>query len=295
MKGIILAGGKGSRLYPITLGVSKQLLPLYNKPMIYYPLSLLMQAGIREICLITTPRDRPLFELLLQDGSQWGIEIHYGVQQEPNGIAESFLIAENFLGASPVMLILGDNLFFGSQLPELLKEAALLTEGAHLFGYRVRDPKRYGVAQLGPQGLVGVVEKPSTPPSPWAITGLYAYDACVYSYAQTLSPSERGELEITDINNLYIAQQAARFTKFSRGVAWLDTGTFDSLLQAASFVQTIEERQNCLIASVEEIAYRNNWINEEQLLTLAKALAPSPYGERLAELAREREALLLPT
>lgn len=248
-----------------------------------------MLAGIREICLITSTIDKPLFQRLLGDGSHLGIQLHYGIQDKPNGIAESFLIAKPYLGESPTMLILGDNLFFGSNLPGELTNASQLTEGAHLFAYRVRDPSRYGVAQLSGDTISAIIEKPTIPPSPWAITGLYAYDACVYSYASTLSPSARGKLEITDINNLYIAQNAAKLTKMSRGVAWLDTSTCDAILHAAQFVQTIEERQNCLIASVEEIAFQKGWINQKQLLKCAKKLKPSPYGNRLEEIANSSE------
>lgn len=284
MKGILLAGGSGTRLYPLTISLSKQLLPIYNKPMIYYSLSVLMLAEIREICIITTEHDQHLFKKLLGDGSQWGIKLHYAVQKRPEGIAQAFSIAHPYLGTSKTCLILGDNLFFGSHLKEKLQAAKQQLRGAQLFGYCVKDPERYGVAKLQDGQLDSIVEKPQNPPSPWAITGLYFYDENVYTMAKELSPSKRGELEITDLNNLYIQKGSADLVRLSRGYAWLDTGTFSSLLQACQYVQTIEERQNCLVASVEEIAFSNGWIGKNEITEIAASMKNNDYGKILLQL-----------
>lgn len=282
MKGIILAGGRGSRLYPITYATCKQLLPIYDKPMIYYPLSVLMLAGIREIMIISTPEDRPRFQSLLKDGSHLGLSISYEVQIHPRGIADAFLIAETFIGSDPVALILGDNIFYGHNLKSMLQDVRFLDSGALVFGYEVRDPERYGVFAFNEEGqIIDIVEKPKIPPSHFAQTGLYFYDSSVVDIARCLTPSPRGELEITDVNRVYLQQGRLRYTLLERGFAWLDTGTYEALQSASSYVQTIQERQGIKIGCVEEIAYEMQFISREQLQELAKALLPSEYGKYL--------------
>ncbi len=285
MKGIILAGGAGTRLHPITLSVSKQLLPVYDKPMIYYPLSTLMMAGIKDILVITTPRDNPLFKDLLSDGSQWGINIEYAVQDHPGGLAEAFLIGEQFIDNQPCCLILGDNLFFGHDLRQLLRRAAQKTSGATVFGYWVRDPERYGVAEFNQEGqVVSLEEKPAKPKSNYAVTGLYFYDGKVCELAKTLKPSARGELEITDLNKRYLDQGELELSRLGRGMAWLDTGTHDSLLEAAAFVETIEKRQGLKICCPEEIAWRQGWLDSDKLRAMGEALSKNGYGQYLLDL-----------
>ncbi|MGH9941691.1 MAG: glucose-1-phosphate thymidylyltransferase RfbA [Pyrinomonadaceae bacterium] len=287
MRGIILAGGRGSRLHPLTLGVSKQVLPVYNKPMIYYPLSLLMLAGIREILIISTPEDLPIFRRLLGDGRQWGLDFSYAEQAEPRGLAEAFLVGRDFIGDEPVCLILGDNIFFGQGLPGTLRAAASLTKGALIFAYMVRDPERYGVVEFDAQGrALSIEEKPATPRSNFAVPGLYFYDNRVAQLAAGLNPSPRGELEITDLNRLYLAEGTLRVELLRRGIAWLDAGTHESLLQAANFVQTVEERQGLMIGCPEEIAYRMGYIPPDQLRFLAEKLGNS-YGGYLLNLLNE--------
>ncbi len=282
-KGIILAGGAGTRLHPLTEVVSKQLLPVYDKPMVYYPLSVLMLAGIREILVITTPQDLPLFQKVLRDGGQWGIRLHYATQREPRGIAEAFLIGREFIAGKPCCLILGDNLFYGHGLAELLKQADGRTEGATVFGYWVHDPERYGVAVFDETGqVVDIEEKPKQPKSHWAVTGLYFYDGKVCDLAERLKPSARGELEITDLNRLYLERRELELIKLGRGFAWLDTGTHDALLQAAQFVQTIEVRQGLKICCPEEIAYRQGWISKAQLAEQTERYRNSSYGRYLS-------------
>jgi glucose-1-phosphate thymidylyltransferase len=289
MKGIILAGGKGTRLYPLTISLSKQLLPVYDKPMIYYPLTMLMLAGIREIQVISTPEALPLFRLLLGDGSQWGLHIEYAEQAEPRGLAEAFLIRPQFYLGSPVCLILGDNIFFGHGLSEQLQQAAQLQSGALIFAYAVRDPQRYGVVEFDPQGrALSIEEKPPKPRSSFAVPGMYFYDQKVYDFARQLTPSGRGELEITDLNRMYLQQGELRVEVLGRGIAWLDAGTHESLLQAANFVQTVEERQGMMIACPEEIAYRMGYIDAAQLKTLARKINNS-YGEYLLGIVSEHE------
>ena len=286
MKGIILAGGKGTRLYPLTIAISKQLLPVYDKPMIYYPLSMLMLAGIREILVITTSEDQALYQRLLQDGTQWGLKFAYAVQPEPRGLADAFLVGKDFLAGSPACLILGDNIFFGQGLPTVLRSAAELKEGAVIFAYSVRDPERYGVVEIDANGLaLSLEEKPKQPRSNLAVPGIYFYDANVVRYAQQLQPSARGELEITDLNRRYMEQGQLQVKVLGRGVAWLDAGTHESLLQAATFIQAVEERQGMMISSVEEIAYRMGYIDREQLLSLADGLNATSYGAYLRHLA----------
>lgn len=285
MKGIILAGGRGSRLYPVTKSTCKQLLPIYDKPLIYYPLSILMLAGIREICVITTPEDSDRFKQLLGDGLQWGIEISYDVQETPTGIATSFLIAQEFIGNDSVALILGDNIFNGHNLSQVLQNAKRFHEGALIFGYEVRDPERYGVLAFDDDGAIcDIIEKPQKPPSHYAVTGLYFYDQSVIDIAKTLRPSARGEYEITDVNVAYLKQRKLKCHLFERGFAWLDTGTPDAMQQAASYVQTIQERQGVKIACVEEVAYQMGYIDQEQLAKLAQELSASSYGEYLLDL-----------
>ncbi|MND95702.1 Glucose-1-phosphate thymidylyltransferase 1 [compost metagenome] len=284
-KGIILAGGSATRLYPATLAISKQLLPVYDKPMIYYPLSTLMQAGIRDILIISTPLDLPRFELLLGDGSQWGMRFSYAVQDEPNGLAQALLIAEPFLAGSPCCLILGDNIFYGTELPRQLQKASARTEGATLFAYHVQDPERYGVLEFDEEGKVQtIVEKPASPASQYAVTGIYFYDGDASKIARTLHPSGRGELEITDVNLFYLKQQRLDVCFMGRGSAWLDTGTHDSLQEASSFIQTLEKRQGLKVAAPEEIAWRRGWVSDEQLRALARPLAKSGYGTYLLRL-----------
>ncbi|MFC5354340.1 glucose-1-phosphate thymidylyltransferase RfbA [Azospirillum himalayense] len=288
MKGIILAGGAGTRLYPLTQVISKQLLPVFDKPMIYYPLSTLMLAGIRDILVITTPEDQPQFRRLLGDGSQWGIALSYAEQPKPEGLAQAFLIGRSFVGADRVCLILGDNIFFGHDLEANLLRAAGRAEGATVFGYHVRDPERYGVVNFAADGRpVAIEEKPREPKSNYAVTGLYFYDNSVLDIAATIRPSARGELEITDVNNVYLRQGRLAVERLGRGYAWFDTGTHQSLLQAGEFVQTIEARQGLKIAAPEEIAWRKGFIDTAQLQRIAQPLAKSGYGKYLLELLNE--------
>lgn len=285
MKGIILAGGTGSRLHPLTISVSKQLMPVYDKPMIYYPLSTLMLAGIREILIITTPEDKQSFVNLLGDGSQLGCQFHYKVQEKPNGLAEAFIIGKDFIGADSVALILGDNIFYGSGMSQKL-QSCVDPQGGIVFAYAVADPERYGVVEFDDQNnVLSIEEKPNYPKSTYAVPGIYFYDNTVVRLAQSIQPSERGELEITDINNLYLQQGTLKVSVFDRGTAWLDTGTFDSLMQAGQFVQVIEERQGLKIGSIEEVAYRMGYIDAKQLIELANPLLKSGYGKYLMDLA----------
>ena len=288
-KGIILAGGSGTRLHPLTTVISKQLLPVYDKPMVYYPLATLMLAGIREILIITTPHDQPLFQALLGDGSQWGIELKYAVQPEPGGLAQAYLIGRDFLDDQPSALVLGDNIFYGGGFRSLLDKAMSRTDGATVFGYWVRDPERYGVVDFDPHGnVVSLVEKPTEPKSNYAVTGLYFFDGRAPEFAADLTPSARGELEITDLNQLYLDAGDLNVELMGRGIAWLDTGTHESLHQAASFIETLEARQGMRVSCPEEIAFMQGWIDAEQLLKLAEPLRKSGYGDYLASLPERR-------
>ena len=285
MKGIILAGGSGTRLHPITRGVSKQLLPVYDKPMIYYPLSTLMQAGIREILIITTPHEQALFQQLLGDGRQWGLEISFAVQESPDGLAQAFIIGEEFLAGSPSCLILGDNIFHGGGLQDLLARCVQRMEGSTVFGYWVRDPERYGVVEFdSSMRVLSLEEKPLQPRSNYAVTGLYFYDGRASQFARELEPSPRGELEITDLNRRYLEDGSLRLERLGRGYAWLDTGTHESLQQASSFIETIEARQGLKVACPEEIAFLQGWIDRDRVLELAEPLRNSGYGEYLVQL-----------
>jgi glucose-1-phosphate thymidylyltransferase len=290
MKGIILAGGSGSRLYPLTLGVSKQMLPVYDKPMIYYPLSVLMTAGIREILIISTPDDLPIFRRILGDGSRLGMAFSYAEQPRPEGLAQAFIIGESFIGKDPVCLMLGDNIFYGPGLSKILRRAVQLTAGGLIFGYLVRDPERYGVVEFDSDGKVtGIEEKPQNPKSQYAVPGLYFYDNNVVNIARELKPSDRGELEITDVNMAYLKREDLRVELLGRGFAWLDTGTHEALQQAASYVQAIQERQGLKVSCLEEIAFRLGYIDSEELKKLASKYLKNDYGQYLMEIAREQD------
>ncbi len=288
MKGIILAGGKGTRLYPLTIGVSKQLLPVYDKPMVYYPLSMLMLAGIREILVITTPDDQSQYKRLLEDGSQWGMQFSYEIQDKPRGLADAFIVGEDFIGDDPAALILGDNIFYGHGLPDILRKAAKLEKGAVIFAYPVNDPERYGVVEFDDQGqALSLQEKPKKPRSSFAVPGIYFYDNHVVEYAQSLQPSQRGEIEITDLNKIYLVKKELHVEQLGRGIAWLDAGMHHSLLQASNFVQAVEERQGMMISCPEEIAYRMGFINAKELMELARGFNGNRYGQYLMRLAKE--------
>jgi glucose-1-phosphate thymidylyltransferase len=288
MKGIILAGGKGTRLYPLTIAISKQILPVYDKPMVYYPLSMLMLAGIREILVISSPDALPAFRELLKDGSQWGLKFEYAEQAEPRGLADAFLVGRDFINESPVCLILGDNIFYGEGMVSLLQKCAALTEGAFIFGYRVTDPERYGIVEFDEdENVLSLEEKPSNPKSNFAVPGIYFYDHQVVKMAEQVQPSARGEIEITDLNKLYLAQGQLKVRVFGRGVAWLDAGTHESLLQAATFIEAIQNRQGLMISCPEEIAFRMKYIDRAQLQKLGERLAGNSYGEYILDIARK--------
>ncbi len=288
MKGIILAGGKGTRLYPITISVSKQLLPVYDKPMIYYPLSMLMFAMIKDILIISSPEQIPSFKNVLGDGKKWGLNFTYAVQEQPKGLADAFIIGKEFIADSPVAMTLGDNIFYGRGLIEILQSAAKLTHGALIFAYPVKNPQQFGIVEIDKQlNVINIVEKPSHPKSNLAVPGIYFYDNRVCDFAQQLKPSQRGELEITDLNNKYLLDGSLKVNVLGRGIAWLDAGTHESLLQASNFVQAIEERQGLMISCPEEIAYRMGFIDQRQLMALANELKNNPYGDYLLNLARE--------
>ena len=287
MKGIILAGGSGTRLYPITKAISKQINPIYDKPMIYYPISILMLAGIREILIISTPRDLPLFKELLGSGEDFGVIFEYEIQEKPNGLAEAFIIGEKFIGNDSCALVLGDNIFYGHGLTGMLKEAEARKDGATIFGYYVTNPQDFGVVEFDENGkVISLEEKPQNPKSNYAVPGLYFYDNTVVEKAKRVKPSKRGELEITSINEMYLQEDKLHVVNFGRGMAWLDTGTHDALLEAANFVKTIQSRQGVMVACLEEIAYRNGWISKEKVLELAKPLMKSKYGEYLVNLVK---------
>lgn len=287
MKGIILAGGKGTRLFPLTISVSKQMLPVYDKPMIYYPLSMLMLAGIREVLVISTPEALPGFRELLKDGAQWGMQFEYAEQAEPRGLADAFLVGRDFVGDSPVCLILGDNIFYGEGLGALMKESSMLTEGSIIFGYRVTDPERYGIMEFDEkENVLSIEEKPKQPKSNYAVPGIYFYDDQVVKYAESLKPSTRGEIEITDLNKIYLEKGKLKAKIFGRGVAWLDLGTHQSLLQGAMFIEAIQQRQGLMIACIEEIAYRAGYISREQLEELGNRFAGNSYGQYILDIVK---------
>ena len=289
MKAIILAGGSGTRLYPTTIAVSKQMLPIYDKPMVYYPLSVVMLAGIKEILIISTPRDLPVFQELLGDGSQLGLQIEYAVQKAPKGLAEAFIIGEKFIGNDNVMLVLGDNIFYGSRLSEVLSESAKLTEGAIVFGYKVPNPQDYGIVEFDDNwNVLSVEEKPSVPKSDYAIPGLYFYDNNVLEIAKAIKPSKRGELEITAVNEEYLNRNQLKVQLLGRGTAWLDTGTYDGLLEASNFVSIFQRRQGMYVSCIEEIAYRKKYITKEQIIMLAQPMLKTDYGKYLLRVAEER-------
>jgi glucose-1-phosphate thymidylyltransferase len=288
MKGIILAGGKGSRLFPLTVAISKQMLPVYDKPMVYYPLSMLMLAGIRQVLVISTPDALPAFRELLKDGSQWGMKFEYAAQAEPRGLADAFLVGREFIGDSPVCLILGDNIFYGEGMISLLQNCAALTEGAFIFGYRVNDPERYGIVEFdAEEKVISLEEKPAKPKSNFAVPGIYFYDSQVVQFAEAVKPSARGEIEITDLNRIYLERGQLKVKVFGRGVAWLDAGTHESLLQAAMFIEAIQNRQGLMISCPEEIAYRMKYIDRMQLQRLGEQLSGNSYGEYILDIARK--------